>query len=139
MEQKLLRELVTNVIPGISPADFTENAGLPCKLVNINSLADGKIDQNLLDSRTLSNLTRRGTTVDDCQLRYGDVVVSEKGPVFKAAMVDFQMDNCFISMNLSAFRLEHCIQPQIVVEYLNGPACQQELKSMVTVSVPAPG
>ena len=130
MEQVLLKELVTNVIPGISPADFTENDGLPCKLVNINSLVDGKIDQNLIDSRTLSNLTRRGTTIDDCQLRYGDVVISSKGPMFKAAMVNFEMENCFVSMNLSAFRLEHLIQPQIAVEYLNGPVCQQELKSM---------
>ena len=130
MEQRLLKELVTTIIPGVSPADFTENDGLPCKLVNINSLADGKIDQNLLDSRNLSNLTRRGTTVDDCQLRYGDVVISSKGPVFKAAMVNFESENCFVSMNLSAFRLEHLIQPQIAVEYLNGPVCQQELKSM---------
>ncbi|MCX6690456.1 MAG: restriction endonuclease subunit S [Methanoregula sp.] len=130
MEIKILKELVTNIIPGINPADFTENDGLPCKLVNINSLIDGKIHQNLLNSQKLSNLTRRGTTVDDCQLRYGDVVVSERGPVFKAAMIDFEIENCFVSMNLSAFRLEHCIQPQIVVEYLNGPACQQELKSM---------
>ncbi len=130
MEQVLLKELVTNVIPGISPADFTENDGLPCKLVNINSLVDGKIDQNLIDSRTLSNLTRRGTTIDDCQLRYGDVVISSKGPMFKAAMVNFELENCFVSMNLTAFRLEHRIQPQIAVEYLNGSACQQELKSM---------
>lgn len=130
MEQKLLKELVTNIIPGISPADFTENEGLPCKLVNINCLENGKIHQNLLDSRNLSNLTRRGTTLDDCQLRYGDVVISSKGPVFKAGMIDFEIENCFVSLNLSAFRLEHSIQPQIVVEYLNSPECQQELKSM---------
>lgn len=130
MEQKILKELVTNIIPGISPADFTENDGVPCKLVHINSLIDGKIHQNLLDSRNISNLTRRGTTIEDCQLRYGDIVVSSKGPMFKAAMIDFEIDNCFVSMNLSAFRLEHSIQPQIAVEYLNGPACQQELKSM---------
>ena len=130
MEQKLLKELVTNVIPGITPADFTDGDGLPCKVVNINCLADGKIDQSSLDCRNLGPLTRRGTTLDDCQLRYGDVIVSSKGPVFKAAMVDFETENCFASMNLSAFRLEHRIQPQIAVEYLNGPACQQELKSM---------
>lgn len=117
MEQKLLKELVTHIIPGISPADFTNNDGLACKIVNINSLVDGKIHQNLLDSRNLSNLTRRGVTIDDCQLRYGDVVVSSKGPAFKAAMIDFEMENCFVSLNLSAFRLEHSIQPQIVVEY----------------------
>jgi type I restriction enzyme M protein len=68
--------------------------------------------------------------IDDCQLRYGDVVISAKGPTFKAAMVDFELENCFVSLNLSAFRLHHSIQPQIVVEYLNGPAGQQELKSM---------
>jgi hypothetical protein len=130
MEQKLLKELVTNVIPGITPADFTDGDGLPCKVVNINCLADGKIDKSSLDCRNLGPLTRRGTTLDDCQLRYGDVIVSSKGPVFKAAMVNFELENCFVSMNLSAFRLEHLIQPQIAVEYLNGPVCQQDIKSM---------
>lgn len=127
---KILKELVTNVIPGISPADYTDDDGLPCKIVNINSLVDGKIHQNLLDSRNLAPLTRRGVTIDDCQLRYGDVVISAKGPVFKAAMVDFELENCFVSLNLSAFRLHPSIQPQIIVEYLNGPAGQQELNSM---------
>jgi hypothetical protein len=130
MERKILKELVTNIIPGISPAAFTDNDGVPCKLVHINSVIDGKIHQNLLDSFNLSNLTRRGVTTDDCQLRYGDVIVSNRGSIFKAAMVDFEMENCFISLNLSAFRLEQSIQPQILVEYLNGPMCQQELKSM---------
>ena len=130
MKQVLLKELITNVIPGISPADYTDGEGLSCKIVTINDLVDGKINQSSLDCRNLAPLTRRGTTIDDCQLRYGDIVVSSKGPVFKAALVNFEFENCFVSMNLSAFRLEHRIQPQIAVEYLNGSACQQELKSM---------
>jgi len=130
MEIKILNELVTKIIPGISPGDYTADDGLPCKIVNINSLEDGKIQQGLLDSRNLGPLTRRDATIDDCQLRYGDVVVSSKGPTFKAAMVDFELDNFFVSLNLSAFRLHHNIQPQIVVEYMNGAVCQQELKSL---------
>ena len=129
MEFKILKDLVIHIIPGVSSRYFIENNGLPCKIVTINSIADGKINPDLLDSRNLGPLTMRGATIDGCQLRYGDVVISEKGPVFKAALVDFDLENCFVSPNITAFRLHQSIKPQIIVEFLNSPVGQLALVS----------
>jgi len=134
MERKVLKELVQEVIPGL-PARYLKGSedsteGIPCRVVNINNIADGKIDVDTLVVRKVFDKAAGGIYPENYALKDGDVLLSMRGSTFKAAIVDHHTDFYAISSNLSAFRLHRCIIPQIVVAYLNSAQGQQELKAI---------
>lgn len=141
MERKILKDLLVEseiggqpVILGLTnrylaDADASPD-DIPCNIININNIIDGKIDMNSLERRTIIGGKPGRMSLDAYALKEGDVVISTRGFPFKIAMVGRVSGLCVISSNLTAFRFQRKIIPQVIVAYFNSTEGQQELKSI---------
>jgi type I restriction enzyme M protein len=99
-------------------------------IINIKDVVSGTIRTDTVE-RAPVRLTHGSS---DNWVEPGDVILTIKGSVFKAALVGGNAKGYLISSNLIAFSLNEQILPGIAVAYLNSPVGQAELNSKATGS-----
>lgn len=119
-----LQELVLKVKRGLSSYYFQEEGSEVC-FINIGDIEDGRINASKVSTVRVKDTG----ALENSIIEANDVIISIKGPAFRALIADKSVEGYVISANLIAFKLNEEILPEIVAAYLNSPRGQSELKS----------
>lgn len=144
---KRLKDLTVATKRGIS-SYYLQKEGVITPFINIKDVFDGKINTNKVENV----MVKKNETVDKSRIEPGDIIITIKGSMFKAAVADDSVKDFVISANLIALKLNEKIQPEIVAAYLNSSMGQNELlsrsagavqkalnlKSLMSVTIPVP-
>lgn len=99
-------------------------------IINIKNIQNGEIN---IDSIDYINLKITNSTINS-MIRPGDVILSVRGPTFKAAVATNSVNNYLISNNLILIKLNGKILPEFLSAYLNSPQGQKLLQSIAAGS-----
>ena len=144
---KTLSNITFGLKNGLS-SYYLNNGDVSIRLVNVKDIRNGKVNVNSVESIKV----KETEALVKNRLAEGDLLVTVKGQVFKAAVALKEMEGFVISANLIALTLNDEVYPEIVAAYLNSPSGRRELnakaaggsikglnaKTLLEVPVPVP-
>lgn len=144
---KTLSNITVGLKNGLS-SYYLNNGDTSIRLVNVKDIQNGKVNVDSVESIKV----KETEALVKNRLNKGDLLVTAKGQVFKAAVAGKELEGYVISANLIALTLNDEINPEIVAAYLNSPSGQRELnakaaggsikglnaKTLLEVPVPVP-
>jgi restriction endonuclease S subunit len=127
-----LRNLTRHIKTGLS-SYYIEDEHPDTYFVNIKDIQNGEIVSDNVDCVSVK-ITKQ---TENYRLAEGDVIISVKGPNFKAAVVRREHEGYIFSANLIALTLDAQVRPEIVAAYLNSTFGQRDLRAMSSGSAMA--
>jgi restriction endonuclease S subunit len=144
---KTLSSLTISLKNGLS-SYYLNNGDVSIRLVNMKDVQNGKVNVDSVESIKV----KETEALVKNRLSVGDLLVTAKGQVFKAAVAGKELEGFVISANLIALTLNGEVDSEIVAAYLNSPSGQRALvakaaggsikglnaKTLLEVPVPVP-
>lgn len=122
-ERKPLKVLLCTKVTGISSYYLKTKDGDPTieiPLINLGDLVDGTINTETVKATRVRNTGK----LDTDTVRKGDVILTLRGPPFRAAVADDNIAGAALSANLVGLRCSEQIKPEVLAAWLNSSAGQ---------------
>jgi restriction endonuclease S subunit len=124
-----LVSLVEKIYVGLPTSRYAPKPGEPSFTIPVLSVGDIE-DGHLVPLSRVSRVELRKADVERFRARLGDVLLSCRGTVLKAAWVVDDMENTLVSSNLIVIRPRSSLMlPQLILALLRSPAWQETLRS----------
>ena len=127
---KTLMEAVASIKRGLSSYHVKEQ-GKAVRIVNIKDIQDGQI--NVADLVTTH--IDEASAEKECRIDEGDVLLTIKGPTFKAAVAMRETSGLFFSANILAIRPNSSLEAALLCSFLNSEEGQRQLRARATGAV----
>lgn len=123
-KEMLLGDIIeTRSLRGVISRSEKSTDGIAKKYINIKNIESGRIRPDCEEIIFSQTELEKATP-----LKAGDIIVSAKGIVYKAAIVSSENEGCILSSNVIGFRLKTKeVLPEYIVTYLNCPEGQKQL------------
>ncbi len=105
----------------LKPADGDLTIEIP--LINLGDLIDGTINTETVKIARVRNTGKLETDI----VQEGDVILTLRGPPFRAAVADNDVAGAAFSANLVGLRCSDKIKPEILAAWFNSSAGQRAL------------
>ena len=124
--RKPLKDLLSAKVTGVSsyylkPAGGEITTEIP--LINLGDLIDGTINTETVKIARVRNTGKLETDI----VQEGDVILTLRGPPFRAAVADNDVAGAAFSANLVGLRCSDKIKPEILAAWFNSSAGQRAL------------
>lgn len=123
---KSLKDLLKAKVTGVSSYYLRTEEGDPTvtvPLLNLGDIVDGTINTGTVKSTQV----RKTGKLERGRVLAGDVVLTLRGPPFRAAVADGDVAGAVLSANLVGLRCSNHIKPEILAAWLNSSAGQRAL------------
>jgi len=123
-ERKPLKALLRTKVTGISSYYLKTKEGDPTieiPLINLGDLVDGTINTETVKTTRVRNTGKLETDT----VRKGDVVLTLRGPPFRAAVADDNSAGAALSANLVGLRCSDQMRPEILAAWFNSSTGQR--------------
>lgn len=121
-----LKDLLRAKVTGVSSYYLKPDEGDPTimiPLINLGDLVDGTINTETVKITTV----RKTGKLENDTVLVGDVILTLRGPPFRAAVADDDVVGAALSANLVGLRCSEQIMPEILAAWLNSSAGQRAL------------
>lgn len=121
-----LKDLLRAKVTGVSSYYLKPDEGDPTvmiPLINLGDLVDGTINTETVKITTV----RKTGKLESDTVVVGDVILTLRGPPFRAAVADDDVVGAALSANLVGLRCSEQIMPEILAAWLNSSAGQRAL------------
>jgi len=118
-----LKNLLRAKITGVSSYYLKTGEGDPTieiPLINLGDLVDGTINTETVKTTRVRNTGKLETDT----VQKGDVVLTLRGPPFRAAVADDNIAGAALSANLVGLRCSEQIRPEVLAAWFNSSAGQ---------------
>ena len=127
-----LKDLVTVAKRGLSSYYInTKDEGVETvtlRTININNIVDGKVDQD--NPETIE--VRKTGSLNETRLAVEDILVTVRGSVFRAGLIDEKSAGSTFNSNLVALHCNNQISPEILTAWLNSSEGRKEMEVRAT-------